>query len=102
MGERTGHVAARVFAEWWLAEDSGAKLQAVMHHEFPGSSMLEHHGYMWRFNLPKQEGVSLGALFGVLESRREEACIAEYSLSQTTLEQIFNQFAALAGNPQDE
>ena len=36
----------------------------------------------------------LSTLFGFIESRKEQLCIQEYSISQTSLEQIFNQFAA--------
>jgi hypothetical protein len=36
----------------------------------------------------------LGTLFGAIESRKMELCIQDYSIAQTSLEQIFNQFAA--------
>eukprot|EP00386_Alphamonas_edax_P016021 GDKI01048985.1.p1 GENE.GDKI01048985.1~~GDKI01048985.1.p1 ORF type:complete len:1423 (-),score=406.43 GDKI01048985.1:254-4522(-) len=102
--ERVGFIPGKLFAEWWLMEDAGQQLQQVLRREFPGAQVLEHHGYMWRFHLPKQQDqeVALGDLFGRLEACREEACVSEYSLSQTTLEQIFNQFAALASNPHAE
>ena len=41
---------------------------------------------------------SIGFLFGLIESVKEECNITEYSIQQTSLEQIFNQFAANQGN----
>ena len=41
------------------------------------------------------QGLDLPALFEVVESARTELSIDEYSLSQTTLEQVF---VALAGS----
>jgi ATP-binding cassette, subfamily A (ABC1), member 3 len=34
-------------------------------------------------------------MFGVIESNKDRLKIQEYSIAQTSLEQIFNQFAAL-------
>ena len=44
-----------------------------------------------------EDGVSrrsLSSLFGLIEGNKEALGIREYSISQTSLEQIFNQFAA--------
>ena len=45
---------------------------------------------------------SIGFLFGLIESVKEECNITEYSIQQTSLEQIFNQFAANQGNSKNE
>jgi len=37
--------------------------------------------------------VALGQVFGLIEARKDELGIEEYSVAQTTLEQIFNQLA---------
>jgi hypothetical protein len=37
--------------------------------------------------------MTIGYLFGVIEDAKEGLGISEYTLSQTTLEQIFNMFA---------
>ena len=34
-------------------------------------------------------------MFGIVESNKDRLKIQEYSIAQTSLEQIFNQFAAL-------
>ena len=36
----------------------------------------------------------LGQMFGSIEARKQELFIQDYSISQTSLEQIFNQFAS--------
>jgi hypothetical protein len=36
----------------------------------------------------------LGQMFGLVEASKKELYIQDYSISQTSLEQIFNQFAA--------
>ncbi|KAH9679354.1 ABC transporter A family member 1 [Citrus sinensis] len=44
--------------------------------------------------LPFSEGLSVADIFGLLEQNRNRLGIAEYSISQSTLETIFNHFAA--------
>ncbi len=44
------------------------------------------------FNLA-QDNISLGALFALLEERREDLNIRDYSVSQCTMEQVFTKFA---------
>ena len=66
--------------------------QFVLSH-MPGATMDSSHGNSLRFLVPSAAvyGLSggLGAAFDVLESSRAELGIAEFSLSQTTLEQVF-------------
>ena len=47
-----------------------------------------------RFKLPKVPGMRLGDMFASIEAAKQPYNIDEYSLSQTSLEQIFNEFAA--------
>ena len=50
-----------------------------------------------RYELPKQQhagGMALPRIFGFLEEQREALGVESYSLSQTSLEQIFNGFAS--------
>jgi hypothetical protein len=39
--------------------------------------------------VPRAEGKSIGFLFGLIEGLKVEFKISEYSVQQTTLEQIF-------------
>lgn len=44
----------------------------------------------------KRGDFSIGYLFGLIEDSKTEFEISEYSVAQTSLEQIFNNFAASA------
>ncbi|CAN0457892.1 unnamed protein product [Laminaria digitata] len=55
--------------------------------------MREKQNAKMRFEFPQQEK-PLSELFGFIENNREALSVGEYSLSQTSLEQIFNAFAA--------
>lgn len=116
-------VPAHVFTEWWLLEDAAQTLGAFLVQRFPGApgtpvaTLLERHERTLRYSLPSvvtsttaaptivstapsspsPESVaplSLAELFRCLEANRSQLLIEEYGISQTTLEQIFNGFAA--------
>jgi hypothetical protein len=54
---------------------------------------VERHGLKLRFKIPPQSD-PLGRLFMRIEAAKARLRIREYSFSQTTLEQVFNFFAA--------
>lgn len=75
-----------------LAKESGGQ---------PALSLLEGSGTSFRYQifpaaLTGKYG-SLGELFTLIEDNREAWNLEEYQISQTTLEQIFNRFAATQG-----
>jgi len=46
------------------------------------------------FKIKKEEnGKSIGYLFGLFENSKDDCYVTEYSIQQTSLEQIFNQFS---------
>eukprot|EP00744_Colponema_vietnamica_P001462 GILI01002420.1.p1 GENE.GILI01002420.1~~GILI01002420.1.p1 ORF type:complete len:1195 (+),score=422.18 GILI01002420.1:401-3586(+) len=90
---RDSQVSSKSFAEWWITEDRLHAIAAFVYSQFPGSVLLEHHSSFSRFRLPKQN-LSLADVFRVFAENKEKLFVQEYSLSQTTLEQIFNSFAA--------
>ena len=55
--------------------------------------LIERHGLKFRFRIPPQT-MSLGSMFRAMEEGREPHLMADYSIGQTSLEQVFNQFAA--------
>ena len=59
---------------------------------FRESEILEHFNNTYKFKVSK-DNYSIGYLFGLMEDIKDEFSISEYSVSQTTLEQIFNNFA---------
>jgi ABC-type multidrug transport system ATPase subunit len=62
---------------------------------FPNSKLLERHDGVMKFQLLPADGVSqnLADVFELIEKSKEQLHIGEYSVSQTSLEQIFINFA---------
>jgi ATP-binding cassette, subfamily A (ABC1), member 3 len=98
------------FCSWWAEEDNVQAAFAFMGAAFPGCVLVERQGLTLRFKIPTSTvslsapGVSpnpsfstkLGALFGKMERGKAsgQLPIVSYSLSQVTLEQVFNQLAS--------
>ncbi|XP_073229976.1 phospholipid-transporting ATPase ABCA3-like [Porites lutea] len=59
---------------------------------FPGARLLESHNGVLHFQV-ETEGLSWSYIFGQLERNRAALNIIDYSVSQTTLEQVFINFA---------
>lgn len=91
---RDGGIPLRVFCEWWLAKEHVARINSFVFSSFPGATFQGRNGYSLSYQLPYREGASLADIFGHLEMNRVIAGIAEYSIGQSTLETIFNHFAA--------
>ncbi|TKR67159.1 hypothetical protein L596_023352 [Steinernema carpocapsae] len=60
---------------------------------FPGSMLKEEHVLQLNFELKKSNNVTWSSLFSQMEQIVGPLRIADYSLSQTTLEQIFVEFS---------
>jgi hypothetical protein len=83
-----------------------AGLQRFVERLFPGAVLEEWHGSLFKYAIPKRRSLadagltaataqdrtgstSLASIFGAVEAAKEELGIIEYSVSQTTLEQVF-------------
>ncbi|KAI4381515.1 hypothetical protein MLD38_007580 [Melastoma candidum] len=91
---RDGGIPLPVFCEWWLAKEKFAVIDAFVTSSFSGATFQGCNGLSVKYQLPCSEGFSLADVFGHLERNRERLRISEYSISQSTLESIFNHFAA--------
>jgi hypothetical protein len=65
-------------------------------HEFvmslcPGAVLDESHSGQFKYSLP--HGLQLSRLFRAVEQRKGDLEVEDYSISQTTLEQVFLSFA---------
>ncbi|KAK6493939.1 phospholipid-transporting ATPase ABCA1-like [Huso huso] len=60
--------------------------------ELPGSVLKEKHRNMLQYQLPSSLS-SLGRLFSILSKNKSQLRIEDYSVSQTTLDQVFVNFA---------
>ncbi|XP_010554823.1 PREDICTED: ABC transporter A family member 1 [Tarenaya hassleriana] len=92
---RDGGIPLPIFAEWWLSKENFSALDSFIQSSFPGATFKGCNGLSIKYQLPFGEGgLSLADAFGYLERNRNRLGIAEYSVGQSTLETIFNHFAA--------
>jgi ATP-binding cassette subfamily A (ABC1) protein 1 len=101
--ERDGFIRADVFCSWWMGEKRFASLEQFLKNSFGESNVfvMERQNDLCRFKLTtscgndgKKDQLKLSKVFALVESMKKEMNIREYSVSQTTLEQIFNFFAS--------
>lgn len=59
---------------------------------FPGSFLKDYHEGMLSYQV-KTAGLSWSRIFGTIEEAKDKLDIEDYSVSQTTLEQLFVSFA---------
>ncbi|XP_025894553.1 ATP-binding cassette sub-family A member 7 [Nothoprocta perdicaria] len=74
-----------------------ALLEGALRRRLPGLVLQERHGALLRCRLPAA-AASLATVFSVLAAEREPCGIQDYSVSQTTLDQVFVQFAKEQGD----
>ena len=75
-----------------------AKTRALMDfvdRTFPGSQLKDQHHGLVHYRIGRTPGLTWGRLFGAVESARSTYNIEDYSISQTTLEEIFIGFAQM-------
>ncbi|VDM62451.1 unnamed protein product [Angiostrongylus costaricensis] len=68
--------------------------------KFPGAVLKEHHLLQLAYELPKRKGTTWSGLFDRLEELLRDFDFEDYSLSQTTLEQVFLGFSRNATQPE--
>ncbi|KAM6168041.1 phospholipid-transporting ATPase ABCA7 [Erethizon dorsatum] len=70
--------------------------------EFPGAELREAHGGRLRFQLPPGGRCALARVFGELAAHGPEHSVEDFSVSQTTLEEVFLYFSKDQGKDEDE
>ena len=60
--------------------------------KFERVDLLEQCGDFFKLRVPRQDK-NIGFVFGLIEQGKQEMKISEYGVSQTSLEQIFQDFA---------
>ena len=92
------YVAGHHLASWIILEEAYDILCAFLDTEFPGYILRERQTSKVRVEVPSRLASGgtrkLSEMFGAIESQKDRLRISEYSVSQTSLEQIFNFFAA--------
>ena len=89
-----GMVSYHNFLVWLYVEQAGMSIVNGLCEQFPSVEILEHYSDYYKLRIPRGDK-SIGFVFGYIESCKEQFQISEYSVSQTTLEQIFQAFANL-------
>lgn len=64
-----------------------AAVQSLLQQHFPGILLREQHGGLLQYHLPARV-TSLATVFSLLATHRGPCHIEDYSVSQTTLDQV--------------
>lgn len=78
--------------QYLYVQERGFRFIESLGRLFDQVEILEHCSDFYKLRVPKEDK-TIGFLFGTIEDRKEEFDISEYSVSQTSLEQIFQTFA---------
>lgn len=96
--KRDGYVLAGALAAWWLAELQFEAVALFLQQNLGQTELLERQNDSCWFKLHARSGsddsLRLANVFERVEAAKTQLGISEYSVSQTTLEQIFNSFAS--------
>ncbi|KAG7390389.1 ATP-binding cassette sub- A member 12 [Phytophthora pseudosyringae] len=95
--ERDGFIRAEAFCSWCVEETRFDTLNDYLQDAFgPGGVLvMERQNDFCRFKVRgSNNDVKLSKMFALIENVKTDMHIREYSVSQTTLEQIFNSFAS--------
>ncbi|OWZ10303.1 ABC transporter [Phytophthora megakarya] len=95
--ERDGFIRAEAFCSWCVEETRFDALNDYLVSAFgpDGVLVMERQNDFCRFKIRGSHNeVKLSKMFALVENVKTEMHIREYSVSQTTLEQIFNSFAS--------
>ncbi|KAG6967554.1 hypothetical protein JG688_00006265 [Phytophthora aleatoria] len=95
--ERDGTLRLGMLCAWWAAEERFLSLDTFLRDSFAvnantGVKLLERQNDLCRYKLTGQVP-RLANVFRCVEGSKQQLGIREYAVSQTTLEQIFNNFA---------
>ncbi|CAG9334839.1 unnamed protein product [Blepharisma stoltei] len=88
-----GYISRDSLVSWVIIEELGDKIYEWLKSEFKKVEIIEHFSSLYKFKISREEGKSIGYFFSAVETNKEALKIYEYALSQSSLEQIFNDFA---------
>ena len=80
------------FLTYIYVQERGFKLIEGLARLFEQVEILEHCSDFYKLRVPNEDK-TIGFLFGTIEDRKGDYGVSEYSVSQTSLEQIFMNFA---------
>jgi len=93
-----GSVNIGILLNWLFFVENALKFIKIGKKYFSEIILSEHIENNFLFRLKKgNETKSIGFFFGLFDGSKEECNITEYTIQQTSLEQIFNKFASNQG-----
>ena len=90
-----GLVRLSALIQFCFTQDNGFKFIADLCRMFEFAELLEQCGDFYKLRVPREDK-TIGSLFGHIESKKREMNIQEYGVQQTSLEQIFQNFAQMS------
>lgn len=111
--ETNKSVGLKHFATWWIMEEVVDRFVAFADKNLSGYHLRERQANRLRLSVPLLppradgdvgviEPRTLSKMFGCIEPCKDQLGIKEYSVAQTSLEQIFNTFASKQSEETDE
>ena len=98
-----GEITLGSFLNWIFFTENALKFIRTGKDYFSEIICSEHIENNFLFRLKKgKEQKSIGFFFGLFDESKDECNITEYSIQQTSLEQIFNKFASRQGKKAGE
>ena len=89
-----------LFFDQVIVQTRVRQLESFLQQQFGQASLIESVNNFFRYKLP--DSLRISKLFGELERNQERLKLAQYSVKQTTIEQIFINFANQRNAPADE
>jgi ABC-type multidrug transport system ATPase subunit len=94
----SGSIGVREFAGWCSLEDRVESILRFIMDNYPDAVLRERQGTKVRFEIPSTDtntgaARKLSEMFGLIEDNKGRLHVEDYSVCQTSLEQIFNFFA---------
>jgi hypothetical protein len=86
--QATGSVRLSNFVTYVHTMQFGWKVVTLLSKNFKKVELIEQCSDFFKFRIPR-EGKTIGTVFGLIEDQKQVCNIAEYSVNQTSLEQIF-------------
>ena len=101
--ELNGNINIRILLSWIFFVENAIKFIMKGKNYFEEIILPEYIENNFLFKMKKSKAnKSIGFFFGLYEESKEECFITEYSIQQTSLEQIFNKFSLEQENKDEE
>ena len=93
--DKNEFITVRALINWIFYVENAIRFMEYGRNNFSRIIIEESmdNNFLFKMKKLENENKSIGYLFGLFEEHKEECFITEYSIQQTSLEQIFNKFA---------